>query len=145
MVFWHKRNRHFLLLRLAYRLQRSIFRRISNGSRSFRNIKKRKNMKFPSEWTQKEFLQNKKVLEAEGIKVLLIDTILSSIENADTVVYNPYELNKEPEGSVFVFYCDSGKSTLNRLEEYKKRFPLYNCISLKGGRGYWRINMSVFD
>jgi hypothetical protein len=102
-------------------------------------------MKFPSEWTQKEFLQNKKRLEAEGVKVLLIDTILSPIENADTVVYNPYELNKEPHGSVFVFYCDSGKSTLNRLEEYKKRFPLHHCISLKGGRGYWRINMSVFD
>ena len=102
-------------------------------------------MKFPSEWTQKEFLQNKKRLEAEGIKILLIDTILSPIENADTVVYNPYELNKEPHGSVFVFYCDSGKSTLNRLEEYKKRFPLHHCISLKGGRGYWRINMSVFD
>lgn len=102
-------------------------------------------MKFPSEWTQKEFLQNKKRLEAEGVKVLLIDTILSPIENADTVVYNPYELNKEPHGSVFVFYCDSGKCTLNRLEEYKKRFPLHHCISLKGGRGYWRINMSVFD
>jgi hypothetical protein len=102
-------------------------------------------MKFPSEWTQKEFLQNKKRLEAEGVKVLLIDTILSPIENADTVVYNPYELNKEPQGSVFVFYCDSGKSTLNRLKEYKKKFPMHHCISLKGGRGYWRINMSVFD
>jgi hypothetical protein len=102
-------------------------------------------MKFPSEWTQKEFLQNKKRLEAEDIKVLLIDTILSPIEKTDTVVYNPYELNKEPQGSVFVFYCDSGKSTLNRLKEYKKRFPLHHCISLNGGRGYWRINMSVFD
>ncbi|MDP2893520.1 MAG: hypothetical protein Q8N78_04050 [Sulfurimonas sp.] len=102
-------------------------------------------MKFPSEWTQKEFLQNKKRLEAEGVKVLLIDTILSPIENADTVVYNPYELNKEPQGSVFVFYCDSGKSTLNRIKEYKKKFPMHHCISLKGGRGYWRINMSVFD
>ena len=102
-------------------------------------------MKFPNEWTQKEFLQNKNRLEAEGVKVLLIDTILSPIEKTDTVVYNPYELNKEPQGSVFVFYCDSGKSTLNRLEEYKKRIPLHHCISLNGGRGYWRINMSVFD
>ncbi len=102
-------------------------------------------MKFPNEWTQKEFLQNKKRLEAKGIKVLLIDTILSPIEKTDTVVYNPYELNKEPQGSIFVFYCDSGKSTLNRLKEYKKRFPLHHCISLNGGRGYWRINMSVFD
>ncbi|MDQ1338844.1 MAG: hypothetical protein QG617_1812 [Campylobacterota bacterium] len=102
-------------------------------------------MEFPNEWTQKEFLQNKKKLEAEGIKVLLIDTILSPIDNTDTVVYNPYELKNEPEGSVFVFYCDTGKATLNRLDEYKKKFPKHHCISLRGGRGYWRINMSVLD
>jgi hypothetical protein len=102
-------------------------------------------MTFPNEWTQKEFLQNKKKLEAEGIKVMLIDTILSPINGADTVVYNPYELKNEPEGSIFVFYCDTGKATLNRLDEYKKKFPKHNCISLKGGRGYWRINMSVLD
>lgn len=102
-------------------------------------------MNFPDEWTQKEFLQNKKKLEADGIKVLLIDTILSSIDYTDTVLYNPFELNKEPKGSVFVFYCDSGTSTLNRLKEYKKKFPNYHCISLKGGRGYWRKNMMVFD
>lgn len=102
-------------------------------------------MKYPNEWTQKEFLQNKKRLEAEGIKVVLIDTILSPIEGADTTVYNPYELKNEPEGSIFVFYCDSGKATLNRLGEYKKKFPKQHCISLKGGRGYWRINMSILD
>lgn len=102
-------------------------------------------MKYPNKWTQKEFLQNKKRLEAEGIKVVLIDTILSPIDGADTIVYNPYELKNEPEGSIFVFYCDSGKATLNRLDEYKKRFPNHHCISLKGGRGYWRINMSVLD
>ena len=102
-------------------------------------------MEFPNEWTQKEFLQNKKKLEKQGVKVLLIDTILSPIENADTVLYNPFELKNEPEGSVFVFYCDTGKATLNRLEEYKKKFPKQHCISLKGGRGYWRVNMSVLD
>ncbi len=102
-------------------------------------------MNFPNEWTQKEFLQNKKRLEADGVKVLLIDTILFGIDGADTVLYNPYELEKEPEGSVFVFYCDSGKTTIERLKEYKKRFPKHHCISLKGGRGYWRENMSIFD
>jgi len=100
-------------------------------------------MQFPDEWTQKEFLQNKKELEKEGVKVILIDTILSPIEKADTVVYNPYELAKEPEGSVFVFYCDSGKGTLERLKEYKAKFPKHHCISLKGGRGYWRKNMML--
>lgn len=100
-------------------------------------------MQFPDEWTQKEFLENKRELEKEGIKVILVDTILSPIEKADTVVYNPFELAQEPEGSVFVFYCDSGKATLDRLKEYKAKFPKYHCISLKGGRGYWRKNMML--
>ncbi|ABB43330.1 hypothetical protein Suden_0049 [Sulfurimonas denitrificans DSM 1251] len=102
-------------------------------------------MNFPDEWTQKEFLQNKKELESQGIRVLLIDTILSGIEKADTTLYNPHELKNEPQGSVFVFYCDSGKATLNRLKEYKEKFPKHHCISLKGGRGYWRVNMMIFD
>ncbi len=102
-------------------------------------------MNYPNEWTQKEFLQNKAKLEADGVKVLLIDTILSPIEKADTMVYNPYELQNEPEGSVFVFYCDSGKATLDRLDEYKTRFPKHHCISLRGGRGYWRKNMMILD
>ena len=100
-------------------------------------------MNYPDEWTQKEFLENKKILEKEGIKVLLIDTILSPIEKVDTVVYNPYELSQEPEGTVFVFYCDTGKVTKERLEEFRKKFPKYHCISLRGGRGYWRKNMML--
>ena len=100
---------------------------------------------FPDQWTQEEFLKNKIKLEKEGIKVLLIDTILSPIDKADTVVYNRHELKSFPEGSVFVFYCDSGKATLDRLKEYKEKFPDKHCISLKGGRGYWRKNMMILD
>jgi len=102
-------------------------------------------MNYPNEWTQKEFLQNKAKLEKQGIKVLLIDTILSPIEKAKTTVYNPYELKNESEGTVFVFYCDTGKATLNRLNEYKEKFPNNPCISLKGGRGYWRKNMMLLE
>ncbi len=102
-------------------------------------------MNYPNEWTQKEFLQNKKILEKDGVKVLLIDTILSPIQKANTIVYNPYELQNEVEGTVFVFYCDSGKATLNRLKEYKEKFPNNPCLSLKGGRGYWRKNMMLLD
>ncbi len=102
-------------------------------------------MNFPNEWTQKEYLQNKKKLQKDGVKVILVDTILASIQKADTITYNPFELSKEPEGTVFVFYCDTGKATLNRLSEYKEKFPMYHCISLKGGRGYWRKNMMILD
>ncbi len=102
-------------------------------------------MNYPNEWTQKEFLQNRQKLQKEGVDVVLVDTILSPIEKAQSVTYNPYELQKYPEGSVFVFYCDTGKATLDRLNEYKKRFPNHHCISLKGGRGYWRKNMMILD
>ncbi|MDD2906618.1 MAG: hypothetical protein WBK95_04100 [Sulfurimonas sp.] len=102
-------------------------------------------MNYPNEWTQKEYLQNKAKLEKEGVAVVLIDTILSPIEKADTHTYNPFELNNYPQGSVFVFYCDSGKSSLDRLKEYKEKFPTMHCISLKGGRGYWRKNMMLLD
>jgi len=99
--------------------------------------------KFKDEWTQEEFLINKQKLKSEGVEVYLVDTILAPIEKADTITYNPYELTQKPKGSVFVFYCDTGKATLNRLQEYKQKFPEYHCISLKGGRGYWRKNMHV--
>ena len=100
---------------------------------------------FPDEWTQEEFLRNKIRLEKEGRKVLLIDTILNPIEYTDTVVYNPVLLKDEPEGSVFVFYCDTGKATMDRLREYKEKFPQHHCLSLKGGRGYWRKHFQILD
>ena len=102
-------------------------------------------MNYQSEWTQKEFLENKIKLEKENIEVVLVDTILSPIDKADTITYNPHLLKTYPKGSVFVFYCDTGKATLDRLKEYKEKFPEHNCISLKGGRGYWRKNMMILD
>lgn len=103
------------------------------------------NKVFPNEWTQEEFLRNKAQLEKEGIKVLLIDTILNPIAYAETVTYNPVLLKTEPEGSVFVFYCDSGKATMDRLKEYKEKFPKHYCLSLKGGRGYWRKHFQILE
>ena len=102
-------------------------------------------MNYPDEWTQKEFLQNKRSLEKNGVEVVLIDTILAPIEKANSITYNPFELQKYPQGTIFVFYCDTGKATLNRLNEYKEKFPHCHCISLKGGRGYWRKNMTLLD
>lgn len=96
-----------------------------------------------SEWTQEEFLQNKQKLESDGIQTLLIDTVNTPIEGAETILYNPYELKQYPENTVLVFYCDTGKTTLDRLSEYQKRFPDKTCISLRGGRGYWRKSISL--
>lgn len=97
------------------------------------------------EWTQQELFKYSKEFESKGIKVILIDTILKPLDNIETITYNPYEMVLMPKGSVFVFYCDTGKSTRERLEYYKKKFPDYTCISLKGGRGYWRPNYQLLE
>ncbi|WP_457593823.1 hypothetical protein [Hydrogenimonas sp.] len=98
---------------------------------------------FKDEWTQEEFLRAKKELEAQGRKVLLVDTIAKSIEGVDTVLYNPFVLKEYPAGTVLVFYCDTGKETKERLPEFRKRFPDKICLSLRGGRGYWRKTLRV--
>lgn len=92
------------------------------------------------EWTQEEYFEYKKILNSQGISVYLIDTIAKTIDGIDTILYNPYEMKALPQGSFFVFYCDSGNSTLKRLNEYKQKFEGYHCKSLRGGRAYWRKN-----
>ncbi len=102
-------------------------------------------MQFPDEWTQEEYLKAKKTLDKSGVQVVLVDTILSPLGKEDVVTYNPYELKKYPEGSVFVFYCDSGKATKEHLNKYREKLPEHHCVSLRGGRGYWRHNMMLLD
>lgn len=95
------------------------------------------------EWTQKEFLTNKRELELQGVSVVLVDTILNPIEGVDTLTYNPPHLRQMAKGSVFVFYCDTGKASKERLGEFRIKFPDHVCISLRGGRGYWRKNLTL--
>ncbi len=97
------------------------------------------------EWNQKKFLEYKKQLEKDDIEVLLVDTILKPIKGAEgfTITYNPFEMKNYKEGTIFVFYCDTGKSSLERLPFYKSKLPEYKCISLRGGRAYWRSNISI--
>jgi hypothetical protein len=92
------------------------------------------------EWTQAELYTYTNELKKKNIDVVLVDTILKPLENIPTLLYNPFELQKFPHGTVFVFYCDTGKTTKERLNFYQKKFPNNPCISLRGGRGYWRPN-----
>lgn len=97
------------------------------------------------EWTQQELFKYTKELDKLGIKVVLIDTVLKPLEKIETITYNPYEMNDYPKGSVFVFYCDTGKTTKERLNYYRNKFPDYKCVSLRGGRGYWRPNYQLLE
>lgn len=97
------------------------------------------------EWTQQELFKYTKELNAQGRNVVLVDTILKPIENIETITYNPYEMNQMPKGTVFVFYCDTGKTTKERLAFYRKKLPDFECVSLRGGRGYWRPNYQLLE
>jgi len=100
-------------------------------------------IKVTDEWTQEEYLRNRRVYKNRNIKVILVDTINKPIEGTETLLYNPHAIKKYPTGSILVFYCDTGKSTKERLTEYRKKFPNYPCVSLRGGRGYWRKTLRV--
>ena len=102
-------------------------------------------MQYNDEWTQQELYKYTKELEKEGRNVVLIDTILKPLPNIQTMTYNPYEMNEMPKDTVFVFYCDTGKSTKERLAFYRKKLPGFTCISLRGGRGYWRPNYQILE
>ena len=97
------------------------------------------------EWTQEELYKYTKVLEKQGRKVVLVDTILKPLDNIETITYNPYEMSLMPEGTVFVFYCDTGKTTKERISFYRKKLPEFQCVSLRGGRGYWRPNFQILE
>ena len=97
------------------------------------------------EWTQQELLKNIKLLEQQNRTVVQVDTILKPLPNIESITYNPYEMNQMPKGTVFVFYCDTGKSTKERLAFYRKKLPNYECVSLRGGRGYWRPNYQLLE
>ena len=95
------------------------------------------------EWTQQELYKHTVELEKEGIKVVLVDTILKPLENIETTTYNPFRLSKMPSNTVFVFYCDTGKMSKERLNFYRSKLPNHKCMSLRGGRAYWRPNYSL--
>ena len=97
------------------------------------------------EWTQQELFKYTKELNKNGIKVVLVDTVLKPLEKIETITYNPFEMKKYPAGTVFVFYCDTGKTTKERLNYYRNKFPNYKCLSLRGGRGYWRPNYQLLE
>lgn len=92
------------------------------------------------EITQEELYEKLEELHKNGISVVLVDTILKPINTNDfpIITYNPFKMKEYDKNTLFLFYCDSGKSSLDRLSFYRSKLPNHTCLSLKGGRGYWR-------
>ncbi len=86
------------------------------------------------------------LFKAKGFDVILVDTLLKPISTLDFKVlkYDPFVLEKlSKENSILVFYCDSGKTSLARLDFFKARLKGFRCYSLKNGRAYWRQNFQA--
>lgn len=101
------------------------------------------------EWTQEELLNYQKSLKEEGVEIVLVDTVLRPINSSEVKCerYNPYELlaKYDKEKTVFVLYCDTGKSTKERISYFRSKLDGFKVVSLKGGRGYWRPNFKLLS
>ncbi len=102
-------------------------------------------LKKIDELTQKELFTHIKNGDIKQEDVVLVGMTLKEIDTAmfEQMRYNPFELKKMPTDKLFVFFCDTGKETLENLHFYREKLPDHTCVSLKGGRGYWRPNLSV--
>lgn len=94
------------------------------------------------ELTQKELFQVMDELAEEGVETVLVDTILKPLPGFPTMKLNPPEMKKMKPGTLFVFYCDTGKTTMERLSAFQRQFPDHRVASLRGGRAYWRETLA---
>lgn len=65
-------------------------------------------MASKSKRTRTEYFSYKKVLESDGIKVVLVDMINHPVEDAVPISNELFFGNQYPEGTYFVLYCHSG-------------------------------------
>lgn len=104
----------------------------------------------PSVFTKDEITQDELFEAVQSGKIKQEDVVLAGItlKDIDTKLftqmrYNPYEMRQMPKEKIFIFYCDTGKETLENLKYYKEKLPEHRCYSLRGGRGYWRPYRSL--
>lgn len=84
-------------------------------------------------WTRHEYFENKKELEAQWTKVVLVDMINHPVEGAIPISNEIFFGNRYPKGTVFVLYCHSGGSSGYVQMQLKGQVPDYNIINIDGG------------
>lgn len=97
-----------------------------------------KHSKDRRSWT--EYFEQKKTLEAQGIKVVLVDMIGCPVEWAVPISNELFFDNLYPEGTYFILYCHSGGSSGYVQMQLKPQLPQYHIINMDGG-----INMYHFQ
>ena len=89
--------------------------------------------KSTDKWTRTEYFENKKDLEAQGVKVVLVDMINHPVEWAVPISNEMFAGNHYPEGTVFCLYCHSGWSSGYVQMQLKPQLPQYTIINIDGG------------
>lgn len=97
------------------------------------------------ELSQKELFSHIRTGDIRQEDVVLVGVTLKEIDTNlfPQMRYNPFEMQKMPKEKLFLFYCDSGKESLENLRFYRKKLPEHRCLSLRGGRGYWQPSMAI--
>lgn len=97
-------------------------------------------------WTRTQYFDNKKILESDGIQVVLVDLpvgrlpwqdpIEGSLEGNNDMFFD----NRYPDGTYFVFYCYNGcpisEYTANKL---RPLLPQYHFIDISGGAAMYKL------
>lgn len=83
--------------------------------------------------TRTEYFENRKALEAEGKKVVLVDMINHPIEDAIPISNELFFNQEHPEWTYFVLYCHSGGSSGYVQMQLKPMLPQYNIINMDWG------------
>ncbi|AHB41468.1 TPA: hypothetical protein DIC40_05640 [Patescibacteria group bacterium] len=89
--------------------------------------------------TRTEYFENRKALEANGIKVILVDMINHPIEDAIAISNELFFEEQHPEGTVFALYCHSGGSSGYVQMQLKPMLPQYNIINIDGGINMYNV------
>lgn len=88
-------------------------------------------------WT--EYFEQKKNLEAQGVKVILVDMINHPVEGAVPISNDMFFGNQYPEGTYFILYCHSGGSSGHVQMQLKPQLPQYHIINMDGGIHMYRL------
>ncbi|MCF7835226.1 rhodanese-like domain-containing protein [Candidatus Gracilibacteria bacterium] len=94
--------------------------------------------------TRTEYFTNKKELESQGIKVVLVDMINHPIEDSVQISNELFFGNKYPEGTYFILYCHSGGSSGYVQMQLKPQLPQYNIINMDGGIVMYQLQKNNF-
>jgi len=93
--------------------------------------------KVKKKWSWDEYFEQKKKLEAEGKKVVLVDMINQPIEDSIPISNEIFFDWRYPDGTTFCLYCHSGWASAYVQTQLEPQLPQYNFVNMVGGSGLY--------